>query len=153
MPRLLQSNARVTIVLIALSAAMPWIAATQSFQGSIRGTVRDSFRELPSEGRSVFLMATLEPTVVASGNAHYNRMEDQPGNSALSMGGGALRSNNFLIDGFPTTDMQNRSSVNPSREALDRARRPHGRRQHHVGHESHDGADASGRLERVPGRE
>ena len=63
-------------------------------------------------------MAALTPTVVASGDAHYNRMQDQSGNSALSMGGGAVRSNNFLIDGFPTTDLQNRSSVNPSMEAL-----------------------------------
>ena len=49
-------------------------------------------------------------------------MQDQSGNSALSMGGGAVRSNNFLIDGFPTTDIQNRSSINPSMEALQDAR-------------------------------
>ncbi len=105
---------------VTVTAAVPLIETSSASQSSTL-TVQN-FRELPSEGRSVFLMATLEPTVVASGNAHYNRMQDQSGNSSLSMGGGAVRSNNFLIDGFPTTDMQNRSSVNPSMEALEDAR-------------------------------
>ena len=63
-------------------------------------------------------MATLEPTVQASGNAHWNRMQDQVGNSAVSMGGGAVRANNFLVDGFPVTDLQNRASTNPTMEAV-----------------------------------
>ena len=73
---------------------------------------------IPTAGRSVFLMATLEPTVQASGNAHWNRMQDQVGNSAISMGGGPVRANNFLVDGFPVTDLQNRASTNPSMEAV-----------------------------------
>src|SRR4029078_13591935 len=101
---------------ITVTGQSPLIETTNASQG---GTLDSSdFKELPSEGRSVFILATLTPTVVASGNAHYNRMQDQSGNSALSMGGGAVRSNNFLVDGFPTTDMQNRSSVNPSLESL-----------------------------------
>ncbi len=101
---------------VTVTAAAPLIQTTTASQSATLSTT--DFRELPSEGRSVFLMATLEPTVVASGNAHWNRMQDQTGNSALSMGGGAVRSNNFLIDGFPTTDLQNRSSINPTMEAL-----------------------------------
>jgi trimeric autotransporter adhesin len=101
---------------ITVTGQSPLIDTSNASQGStIDGA---DFKQLPSEGRSVFLLATLQPTVVASGNAHWNRMQDQSGNSALSMGGGAVRSNNFLIDGFPTTDMQNRSSINPSMEAL-----------------------------------
>jgi hypothetical protein len=105
---------------ITVTGQSPLIETTNASQG---GTLdATDFKELPSEGRSVFSMAALTPTVVASGNAHYNRMQDQSGNSALSMGGGAVRSNNFLVDGFPTTDMQNRSSVNPSLESLQDAR-------------------------------
>jgi hypothetical protein len=101
---------------ITVTGDAPLIDTSSASQG---GTFNATdFKSLPSEGRSVFLIATLQPTVVASGDAHWNRMQDQSGNSALSMGGGAVRSNNFLIDGFPTTDMQNRSSVNPSMEAL-----------------------------------
>jgi trimeric autotransporter adhesin len=101
---------------VTVTAAAPLIQTTTASQSATLST--EDYRELPSEGRSVFLMATLEPTVVASGNAHWNRMQDQSGNSSLSMGGGAVRSNNFLIDGFPTTDLQNRSSINPTMEAL-----------------------------------
>ncbi len=105
---------------VTVTASAPLIETSSASQGTTLSV--ENFRELPSEGRSVFLMATLEPTVVASGNAHWNRMQDQTGNSALSMGGGAVRSNNFLIDGFPTTDVQNRSSINPSMEALQDSR-------------------------------
>ena len=63
-------------------------------------------------------MANLEPTVQTSGNAHWNRMQDQVGNSAMSMGGGAVRANNYLVDGFPVTDLQNRASTNPTMEAV-----------------------------------
>jgi hypothetical protein len=64
-------------------------------------------------------MANLEPTVQSSGNAHWNRMQDQSGNSSMSMGGGAVRANNYLVDGFPVTDLQNRASTNPSMEAVE----------------------------------
>ena len=105
---------------ITVTGQSPLIDTSSASQGSTIDAT--DFKEIPSEGRSVFLMATLQPTVVASGNAHWNRMQDQSGNSALSMGGGAVRSNNFLVDGFPTTDLQNRSSVNPTMEALQDAR-------------------------------
>ena len=74
---------------------------------------------LPTAGRSVFLMAVTVPTVQASGNAHWNRMQDQSGASAISIGGGAVRANNFLVDGFPVTDLQNRASTNPTMEAVE----------------------------------
>ena len=77
-----------------------------------------ALQQIPTAGRSVFLLANLEPTVQASGNAHWNRMQDQVGNSAVSMGGGAVRANNYLVDGFPVTDLQNRASTNPTMEAV-----------------------------------
>src|SRR5436853_3587236 len=63
-------------------------------------------------------MSNLLYTMQTSANAHWNRMQDQVGNSAMSMGGGAVRSNNYLVDGFPVTDLQNRASTNPSMEAI-----------------------------------
>ena len=77
-----------------------------------------SLESIPTPGRSVFLMANLQPTVQTSGNAHWNRMQDQVGNSAVSMGGGPVRANQFLVDGFPVTDLQNRASTNPTIEAI-----------------------------------
>lgn len=85
------------------------------------GEVLDSktMASLPTAGRNAFLMSVTVPTVVSSGDTHWNRMQDQTGASALSMGGGGVRANNYLLDGFPVTDLANRSSTNPSVEMLE----------------------------------
>ena len=101
---------------ITVTADAPLIESTNASVGGVIDT--KALESIPTAGRSVFLMATLEPTVQASGNAHWNRMQDQVGNSAVSMGGGPVRANNFLVDGFPVTDLQNRASTNPSMEAV-----------------------------------
>jgi trimeric autotransporter adhesin len=101
---------------ITVTADAPLIESTNASIGGVVDT--KALESIPTAGRSVFLMATLEPTVQASGNAHWNRMQDQVGNSAISMGGGPVRANNFLVDGFPVTDLQNRASTNPSMEAV-----------------------------------
>ncbi|HUQ88440.1 MAG TPA: TonB-dependent receptor [Vicinamibacterales bacterium] len=101
---------------ITVTADAPLIESTNASVGGVIDA--QALESIPTAGRSVFLMATLEPTVQASGNAHWNRMQDQVGNSAVSMGGGPVRANNFLVDGFPVTDLQNRASTNPSMEAV-----------------------------------
>ncbi len=42
--------------------------------------------------------------VIPVGNPAYNRMEDQSGSSQISISGGPVRGNNYLIDGVPITD-------------------------------------------------
>jgi trimeric autotransporter adhesin len=101
---------------ITVTADAPLIETSNASIGGVVDT--KTLEAIPTAGRSVFLLATLEPTVQASGNARWNRMQDQVGNSAVSMGGGPVRSNNFLVDGFPVTDLQNRASTNPSMEAV-----------------------------------
>ncbi len=101
---------------ITVTGEAPLIDTTNASTGDVLDT--KSLESIPTAGRSVFLMANLQPTVQASGNAHWNRMQDQVGNSAMSMGGGAVRANNYLVDGFPVTDLQNRASTNPTIEAI-----------------------------------
>jgi trimeric autotransporter adhesin len=101
---------------ITVTGAAPLIDTTNASTGDVLDT--RSLESIPTAGRSVFLMANLTPTVQTSGNAHWNRMQDQVGNSAMSMGGGAVRANNYLVDGFPVTDLQNRASTNPTIEAV-----------------------------------
>ncbi len=101
---------------ITVTGESPLIETTNASTGEVLDT--KTLEMIPTAGRSVFLMANLAPTVQTSGNAHWNRMQDQVGNSAMSMGGGAVRANNYLIDGFPVTDLQNRASTNPSLEAV-----------------------------------
>ena len=101
---------------ITVTGESPLIETSNASTGEVLDT--RSLESIPTAGRSVFLMANLAPTVQTSGNAHWNRMQDQVGNSAMSMGGGAVRGNNYLVDGFPVTDLQNRASTNPSIEAV-----------------------------------
>ncbi|MCC7125635.1 MAG: TonB-dependent receptor [Acidobacteria bacterium] len=101
---------------ITVTADAPLIETTNASVGGVVDA--KTLEAIPTAGRSVFLLATLEPTVQTSGNARWNRMQDQTGNSAMSMGGGPVRSNNYLVDGFPVTDLQNRASTNPSMEAV-----------------------------------
>ena len=101
---------------ITVTGESPLIETTNASTGDVLDT--RALESIPSAGRSVFLMANLTPTVQTSGNAHWNRMQDQVGNSAMSMGGGAVRANNYLVDGFPVTDLQNRASTNPTIEAV-----------------------------------
>jgi hypothetical protein len=101
---------------ITVTADAPLIETTNASTGGVVDA--KTLESIPTAGRSVFLMANLEPTVQSTENAHWNRMQDQQGNSGLSIGGGASRSNNFLVEGFPVTDLQNRASTNPSMEAV-----------------------------------
>jgi hypothetical protein len=102
---------------ITVTGESPLIDTTNASTGDVLDT--KSLESIPTPGRSVFLMANLQPTVQTSGNSHWNRMQDQVGNSAVSMGGGPVRANQFLVDGFPVTDLQNRASTNPTIESIE----------------------------------
>jgi trimeric autotransporter adhesin len=85
------------------------------------GTVLDGERlgALPSVARNAYMMSVTVPTVISSGNQVFTRLQDLNHPSLVSLGGGARRANNYLIDGVPHTDLVNRPSVNPSFEAID----------------------------------
>jgi trimeric autotransporter adhesin len=105
---------------ITVTADAPLIETSNASQAEVIDA--KTIETLPSIGRNVFLMAVTVPTVQSSGDTHWNRMQDQTGASAISLGGGGVRSNNYLLDGFPVTDLQNRSSTNPSGEMLEDVR-------------------------------
>ncbi|MGE5836083.1 MAG: carboxypeptidase regulatory-like domain-containing protein [Acidobacteriota bacterium] len=102
---------------VTVSGQSPIIeTGTASTGETLEKTVLES---LPTVGRNVFLMANMVPTMVTSGDTHWNRMQDQTGASLISLGGGGVRQNNYLLDGFPVTDIQNRSATNPSIESVE----------------------------------
>ena len=65
------------------------------------------------------MMSRLAPTVQQAGNPAYNRMQDQSGSSQISINGGPVRGNNYLLDGIPITDFSNRAVIIPSLEAVE----------------------------------
>lgn len=102
---------------ITVTGAAPLIDTSSASTGAVISSQQLS--ALPSGGRSAFLFAVTVPTVVASGDAQFNRQQDQTNASLLSLGGGTRRGNNYLVDGVPITDLRNRASANPSIEALE----------------------------------
>jgi hypothetical protein len=102
---------------ITVTGEAPLIDTSNASTGSVIDSRQ--LETLPSGGRSAFLFAVTVPTVIASGDAQFNRQQDQTNASLLSLGGGARRANNYLVDGVPVTDLRNRASANPSIEALE----------------------------------
>ena len=105
---------------ITVTADAPLIETSNASHGEVLDA--KTIESLPTIGRNVFLMAVTVPTVQSSGDTHWNRMQDQTGASAISLGGGGVRANNYLLDGFPVTDLQNRSATNPSGEMVEDVR-------------------------------
>ena len=52
------------------------------------------------------------------GHPGFVRMQDQSGSSMISIAGGPVRGNNYLIDGVPITDMNNRAVIIASLQAV-----------------------------------
>lgn len=73
--------------------------------------------DLPNLGRNPFLFSKLSTNVAAVGDPRFNRFQDQSGSSQISLAGGPIRANNYLIDGIPVTDLNNRAVIIPSLEA------------------------------------
>ncbi|MEK7832351.1 MAG: carboxypeptidase-like regulatory domain-containing protein, partial [Acidobacteriota bacterium] len=74
--------------------------------------------DLPNSGRNPFAISAITPTVIPVGNPTFNRQQDQTGSSAISLGGGPVRGNNYIIDGVPITDLRNRAVIIPTIEAV-----------------------------------
>ena len=58
----------------------------------------------------------------AVGDPQFNRQQDQTNASRISLGGGGVRANNYLVDGVPITDLTGRAVLNPTIEASTRSR-------------------------------
>lgn len=84
------------------------------------GTVIDraKLEDLPLLGRDPFLLARLSEGVVWTGNPKFDRMEDQSGQSQISIAGGPVAGNNYTLDGISITDSTNRAVIIPVQDAV-----------------------------------
>ena len=55
----------------------------------------------------------------AAGDPQFNRQQDQTNASLVSLGGGGVRANNYLLDGVPITELRGRAVLNPTIEAVE----------------------------------
>ncbi|MDE3196361.1 MAG: TonB-dependent receptor [Acidobacteriota bacterium] len=101
---------------VEVTESAPLIEAATASQGQVLDNQKLS--DLPNLGRNPFMMSKVAANVIPVGNPAYNRMEDQSGSSSISIAGGPVRGNNYLIDGVPITDSANRAIIIPSLEAV-----------------------------------
>ena len=80
---------------------------------------RQTLETLPAPGRNAFLIGVTIPTVMPNGDPQFNRQQDQSNASLISIGGGGIRANNYLVDGVPITELRGRAVANPTIEALE----------------------------------
>ena len=101
---------------ITVTADAPLIETSTASVGDTLD--REILETLPAPGRNAFLVAVTIPTVTPIGDPQFNRQQDQSNASRISLGGGAIRNNNYLLDGVPITELNNRAVLNPTIEAL-----------------------------------
>jgi hypothetical protein len=80
---------------------------------------RQTLETLPAPGRNAFLIGITVPTVMPVGDPQFNRQQDQTNASRVSLGGGGIRANNYLLDGVPITELRGRAVLNPTIEAVE----------------------------------
>src|SRR5437867_1964532 len=101
---------------ITVTAGVPLIETSNANTGGLLSEA--SLKDLPNTGRNPFMMSLSVPNVIHTGNPFYVRMQDQTNSSQLSLGGGPIRGNNYLIDGVPITDLRNRAIFIPNIDAV-----------------------------------
>lgn len=101
---------------VQVTEEVPLVETANASQGQVLDNQKVT--ELPNLGRNPFMLSKLVQNVIPVGNPAYNRMEDQSGSSSISIAGGPVRGNNYLIDGVPITDATNRAIIIPSLEAV-----------------------------------
>ena len=102
---------------IEVTGSVSLVEESNASQGQVIDNQK--LTELPNLGRNPFMLSKLAQNVVPVGNPAYNRMEDQSGSSEISIAGGPVRGNNYLLDGIPITDANNRAIIIPSLEAVE----------------------------------
>src|SRR3984893_12653027 len=100
---------------VMVTGEVPLIENANASNGQVLDTQK--MTDLPNLGRNPFLLSKLANNVTPVGDPRFNRFQDQSGSSAISIAGGPIRGNNYLIDGVPITDSTNRAVIIPSIEA------------------------------------
>ena len=102
---------------VLVTEEVPLVETANASQGQVLDNQK--LVDLPNLGRNPFMMSKLSLNVVQVGPPAYNRMEDQSGSSMISIAGGPVRGNNYLLDGIPITDANNRAIIIPTLESVE----------------------------------
>jgi hypothetical protein len=101
---------------ISVTEEVPLLDTSSASMGQVID--RQKIVDLPILGRNPYLFSRFAANVAPVGHPGFVRMQDQSGSSMISIAGGPVRGNNYLIDGVPITDMNNRAVIIASLEAV-----------------------------------
>ena len=101
---------------ITVTADAPLIETSNASLGD--SLDREILEMLPAPGRNAYLIAVTIPTMIPVGDPQFNRQQDQSNASRVSLGGGGIRANNYLLDGVQITELTGRAVVNATIESL-----------------------------------
>ena len=101
---------------VLISDEIPLIETANASVGQVIN--KQFLSDLPNSGRNPFSLAAISPNYVPAGNPTFNRQQDQSGSSQISLAGGPVRGNNYLLDGVPIADLGNRAVIIPSFESI-----------------------------------
>ncbi len=102
---------------VNVSADAPLLETTNASTGQVIDNQK--LADLPNMGRNPFYEGVkISQNVVPGGDPKFNRMEDQSGSSQISINGGPVTGNNYLLDGIAITDSGNHAVIIPSIEAV-----------------------------------
>jgi trimeric autotransporter adhesin len=102
---------------VTVTGQSPLIDTSTASTGAVLD--RQTLESLPAPGRNAFLIGITVPTVMPVGDPQFNRQQDQTNASRVSLGGGGVRANNYLLDGVPVTELRGRAVLNPTMEAVE----------------------------------
>ena len=99
------------------AADVPLLETENASTGQVIDTQK--LADLPNMGRNPFYGGVkITQNVTPGGNPQFNRMEDQSGSSQISIAGGPVRGNNYLLDGISISDSTNRAVIIPTVESV-----------------------------------
>jgi hypothetical protein len=101
---------------VVITDEVPLIESATASVGQVIS--KQFLSDLPNSGRNPFSLAAISPNYIPAGNPTFNRQQDQSGSSQISLAGGPVRGNNYLLDGVPIADLGNRAVIIPSFEAI-----------------------------------
>lgn len=102
---------------VSVNADAPLLETTNASTGQVIDNQK--LADLPNMGRNPFYEGVkISQNVTPAGDPKFNRMEDQTGSSQISINGGPITGNNYLLDGIAITDSGNHAVIIPSIEAV-----------------------------------
>src|SRR5256885_2987618 len=102
---------------VTVTGQSPLIDTSNASTGGVLD--HTALESLPAPGRNAFLIGITVPTFTPVGDPQFNRQQDQSNASIVSLGGGGIRANNYILDGVPITELRGRAVLNPTIEAVE----------------------------------